>query len=50
MPELHIVHAGDVVDGPAEGGGVLMEISKLRSRITIQQAVVQKDTIGNHGR
>ena len=25
-----------------------MEISKLRSRITIQQAVVQKDTIGNH--
>ena len=25
-----------------------MEISKLRSRITIQQAVVQKDAIGNH--
>ena len=25
-----------------------MDISKLRSRITIQQAVVQKDAIGNH--
>ena len=25
-----------------------MDISKLRSRITIQQAVVQKDSIGNH--
>ena len=25
-----------------------MDIYKLRSRITIQQAVVQKDTIGNH--
>lgn len=25
-----------------------MEISKLRSRITIQRAVVQKDAIGNH--
>ena len=25
-----------------------MEISKLRSRITIQQAAVQKDAIGNH--
>lgn len=25
-----------------------MEISKLRSRITIQQAVAQKDAIGNH--
>ena len=25
-----------------------MDISKLHSRITIQQAVVQKDAIGNH--
>lgn len=25
-----------------------MDISKLRSRITIQRAVVQKDAIGNH--
>ncbi len=25
-----------------------MDISKLRSRITIQQAMVQKDAIGNH--
>ena len=25
-----------------------MDISKLRSRITIQQAVVQTDAIGNH--
>ena len=25
-----------------------MDIGKMRSRITIQQAVVQKDAIGNH--